>query len=67
MSRLVVGPRSLSPTGEVEVWIDTGSGPGFTTPVPVSQLTLAPIDNGEGDDAIYRLRANDHDPVGSDD
>jgi hypothetical protein len=59
MSPLVAGPRNLSATGEVEVWIDTGSGPGYTASVPVSWLTLAPLDNGEGDDAIYRLHPAD--------
>ncbi|MEU4618852.1 hypothetical protein AB0G04_02575 [Actinoplanes sp. NPDC023801] len=59
MSPLVVGPRSLSAAGVVEVWIDTGSGPGYTAPVPVSQLSLAPLDNGQGSDAIYRLNPVD--------
>jgi hypothetical protein len=66
VSPLVIGPRSLSATGDVEVWIDTGSGPGFTTPVPVGHLSLAPLDDGQGDDAIYRLNPG-YTPVPADD
>lgn len=57
MSRsvLTVGPRDLPPGGQVPVWIDTGSGPGFARLVSVNQLTLADIDDGAGDSAIYNL------------
>jgi hypothetical protein len=55
VSPLVVGPRCLTASGEVEVWIDTGSGPGFTAPVPVGHLSLTRLDDGQGDDAIYHL------------
>jgi hypothetical protein len=58
VSAFVVGPRSLSAAGEVEVWIDSGSGPGFVTPVPVNRLTLAPVDDGQGKDATYVLHPN---------
>lgn len=53
--RLAVGPRALPAAGWVEVWIDTGSGGGYVRRVPVSHLSLAPLDDGQGDDAIYRL------------
>ncbi|MEV6306099.1 hypothetical protein AB0M02_42270 [Actinoplanes sp. NPDC051861] len=52
--RLVVGPRLLDHEW-AEVWIDTGTGPGFVTRVPADRLKLAAIDDGNGDDAIYRL------------
>jgi hypothetical protein len=54
----VVGPRELNQEW-AEVWIDTGTGPGFVTRVPAAQLTLSSIDNGHGNDAIYELRPTD--------
>jgi hypothetical protein len=52
---LVVGPRVLPAEGVAEVWIDCGSGPGYTRRVPVGLLVVASIDNGQGNDAIYCL------------
>ncbi len=61
----VVGPRPLPPFGYVEVWIDTGNGPGYTRREPVQRLTLAPDDDGQGPAAIYRLHPeNAPAPVG---
>jgi hypothetical protein len=57
---LVVGPRELD-NEWVEVWLDTGAGPGFVTRVPANRLTLASIDDGNGEDAIYRLRLQGQD------
>jgi hypothetical protein len=57
---LAVGPRELDQEW-ADVWIDTGTGPGFVTRVPAARLTLASIDDGSGDNAIYRLRLADED------
>jgi hypothetical protein len=57
MSRSIptVGPRHLPADGWARVWIDTGSGPGCEQYVRCDRLTLAEIDDGEGDSAIYDL------------
>lgn len=61
----MVGPRELDQEW-AEVWIDTGAGPGFVTRVPAARLTLASIDDGSGDDAIYNLcLAHEDVPVGA--
>ncbi|GGN65191.1 hypothetical protein GCM10010112_26210 [Actinoplanes lobatus] len=52
---LVVGPRVLPADGWADVWIDSGSGHGYVRRVPAEQLSLAPLDDGEGESAIYRL------------
>ncbi|MBW6433448.1 hypothetical protein KZ829_06790 [Actinoplanes hulinensis] len=52
---LAVGPRILPTDGWAEVWIDSGSGFGYVRRVPTDQLALAPLDDGEGENAIYRL------------
>jgi hypothetical protein len=56
-SILTVGPRPLPANGMVPVWIDTGSGPGYERQVHVDQLFLAADDDGQGDSAVYELRA----------
>ena len=56
----MVGPRELDQEW-AEVWIDTGAGPGFVTRVPAARLTLASIDDGSGNDAIYHLCLADAD------
>ena len=58
-SILTVGPRDLPTTGMVGVWIDTGAGPGYVRKVPVSQLKLAELDDGEGPAAFYTLHRPD--------
>lgn len=55
-SVLVVGPRELPRNGQVEVWIDAGSGAGYETMVPSDLLALSSLDDGEGVSAIYELR-----------
>ncbi len=57
MSRpiLTVGPRTLPDAGTARVWIDTGSGPGYVREVSVTRLTLAEVDDGQGDHAFYLL------------
>lgn len=57
MSRpvLAVGPRPLPAEGTAVVWIDTGSGPGYQREVAVSQLSLAPVDDGHGPCGYYLL------------
>lgn len=61
-SCIVVGPRPLPASGLVEVWIDTGSGPGQRQHVPVRRLFLDSTDDGSGEHAIYclRLSGTDH-------
>lgn len=52
---LTVGPRRLPTDGWVNVWIDTGSGPGYVRQVCSDRLTLADADDGAGESAIYHL------------
>ncbi|BEL06411.1 hypothetical protein Q0Z83_046020 [Actinoplanes sichuanensis] len=55
-SILVVGPRDLPADGLVSVWIDSGSGPGYTRQVRATDLSLSSKhDDGRDDDAIYAL------------
>jgi hypothetical protein len=52
----VVGPRPLPADGDVDVWMDTGSGFGYARRATVDQLALNPSsDDGEGEAAIYDL------------
>jgi hypothetical protein len=46
---LVVGPRKLPADGQVTVWVDAGSGPGYEIAVPVRDL--APVEDNHGDEA----------------
>lgn len=56
---LVVGPRELPGYGTVSVWIDAGSGAGGQrVTVPVSDLRVAELDDGQGRTAIYSLRTH---------
>ncbi len=54
---LAVGPRRLPDSGTVRVWLDSGSGTGHEVMVPTDHLSLAEIDNGQTDTAIYNLSA----------
>lgn len=54
-SILVEGPRELPPAGLVNVWFDTGSGPGYQRQVWATDLRPAFQDEGQGPSAIYTL------------
>lgn len=52
----VIGPRILPPDDSpVRVWLDTGSGPGQEILVRAGDLSLAPDDDGQSVQAVYRL------------
>lgn len=53
---LAVGPRELPERGTVTVWVDCGSTSGQQLTVSVRDLTVAEMDDGRGDSAIYTLR-----------
>lgn len=52
---LAVGPRDLPTDGTVQVWIDSGNTVGRNISVPVDELQVADMDDGESDAAIYVL------------
>jgi hypothetical protein len=56
---LAVGPRELPPSGTVRVWIDSGNTTGHQFSVPVEQLQVADLDDGQGTSAIYALRVRE--------
>jgi hypothetical protein len=56
---LAVGPRELPPSGMVLVWIDSGNTTGHQVSVPVGELHVAELDDGQGTSAIYALRVRE--------
>ncbi|GAA4924248.1 hypothetical protein [Actinoplanes utahensis] len=51
-----MGPRELPCDGWVDVWIDSGAGPGHTRRVRTCRLELAAdLDDGQGTSAFYML------------
>ncbi|MEV6845405.1 hypothetical protein [Actinoplanes sp. NPDC051411] len=56
---LAVGPRELPPGGMVMVWMDSGNTTGHEFLVPVEELHVAELDDGQGTSAIYTLRVRE--------
>ena len=56
---LAVGPRELPPSGTVMVWVDSGNTAGHEISVPVENLQVAELDDGQGRSAIYTLRVRE--------
>ncbi|MEV6300395.1 hypothetical protein AB0M02_13400 [Actinoplanes sp. NPDC051861] len=52
---LVVGPSKLPPDGDVRVWMDTGSGPGYEFAVPVKDLGVVNDDQADDRGRVYSL------------
>lgn len=46
-SILAVGPRELPPSGMVMVWVDSGNTTGHQVPVPLGELRVAELDDGQ--------------------
>ncbi|GIF04309.1 hypothetical protein Asi03nite_18470 [Actinoplanes siamensis] len=56
---LAVGPRKLPDHGTVQVWVDSGSGGGHEITVPANHLSVAEMDDGQSETAIYTLQARE--------